>query len=239
MRVEVVPREDVELARVVVVVAAALDGAATDEVLEHAGDGILAPALVVGEVFVAPGGLHAARVLLGEVAVGGGVLAHGPAQTRVDDVGANIHLRPEVDSEARGAPGATDVVAGLLPDVGVEGRGQAVGIGDVIELVGVGGVHVGDAVLVVLLAPFLDGIDPGDVGGIGVDVGVRTGDARAHAVGEDGHGVVVERRRHAREPVVPHERENLVGGERGREGGGAVGGRLAPVLEEVELAVAV
>ena len=55
MRLEVVAREDVVLAAVGVVVAAALHGAGATVVLGHAEDGVLAPALVIGAGVIAEG----------------------------------------------------------------------------------------------------------------------------------------------------------------------------------------
>ena len=237
--VEVVAREDVVLARVVVVVAAALDGAGAHIVLEHDGDGVLAPALVVGAGVIAPSGLHAAAKALAEVAVGGGVLADGAAQARPDDVGTDIDLGSEVHAGASGTPGAAGVATGLLPEVGIEGRDQAVVVGDVVDLVRVGGVHVRDAVRVVLLAPLLNGVDPRDGAGVVVLVGHGAGDAGTHALLEGGDGVVIKRGGGAHEAVVPHERDDLVGGQLVCQGLGAHAGRLAPVLVEVQLAVAV
>ena len=239
MGIEVVAREDVVLAGVVVVVAAALDGAGAHVVLEHDGDGVLAPALVVGAGVIAPSGLHAAAKALAEVAVGGGVLADGAAQARPDDVGANVNLGSEVDAGASGTPGAASEAAGLLPQVSVEGRDQAVVVGDVIELVGVSGVHVRDAVRVVLLAPLLDGVDPRDGARVVVLVGHGAGDAGAHALLEGGNGVVIQGRRGAHHAVVPHERDDLVSGQLVCQGLCANAGRLAPVLVEVQLAVSV
>ena len=239
MGVEVVAGEDIVLARVVVVVAAALDGAGAHVVLEHDGDGILAPAVVLGAVVVLPGGLHAAAERLSEVAVGSRVLADRAAQAGPDDVRADIDLGPEVDAGARGAPGATGVAAGLLPKLRVEAGNQAVVVGDVVELVGIGRVHVRDAVGIVLLAPLLDGVNPRDGSGIVVRVGVCARDAGAHTFLEGSHGVVVERRRGTHEAVVPHERDDLLGGELVCQGLCTDVDRLAPVLVEVELAVAV
>ena len=237
--VEVVAREDVVLARVVVVVAAALHGAGAHIVLEHDSDGVLAPALIVGGVVIAPGGLHTAAEGLAQVAVGRGVLADRAAQAGPHDIRADVDLGPEVHAGAAGAPGATGVAAGLLPKLRVEAGNQAVVVGDVVELVGIGRVHVRDAVGVVLLAPLLDGVNPRDGSGVVVRIGVCARDACAHTFLEGGHGVVVERRRGAHEAVVPHERDDLLGGELVCQGLCTDVDRLAPVLVEVELAVAV
>ena len=110
---------------------------------------------------------------------------------------------------------------------------------DVVELVGIGGVHVRDAVLVVCLAPLLDRVDPGDGARVGVRVGVCAGDARTKALAELGLGVLVERGARAHHAVVEHEREDLLGAHCVSEALGAVLVALAPVLVEVELAVAV
>lgn len=92
---------------------------------------------------------------------------------------------------------------------------------------------------VVLLAPLLDGVDPRDGPGVVVRIGVCARDAGAHALLEGGHGVVVERRRGAHEAVVPHERDDLLGGKLIGQGLCTDVDRLAPVLVKVELAVAV
>lgn len=237
--VEVVAGEDVVLTSVVVVVAATLDGTGADVVLEHDGDGVLAPALVVGAGVIAPRGLHAATEELGDVAVGRGILADRAAEAGPHDVGADVNLRSKVHAQTACAPGATGVTTGLLPQLGVEGADKAVVVGDAVELVGIGGVHVGDAELVVLLAPLLDGIDPLDVGGVGVEVGIGAGDAGAKTLAELLGSCLIQRHCGAGEAVMPHEGDDLLARHLGSEGYGTVLIGLAPVLVEVELAVAV
>ena len=92
---------------------------------------------------------------------------------------------------------------------------------------------------VVLLAPLLNGIDPRDGTGVVVRVGAGARDARTHALLQGLDGVVVERGSRAHHAVVPHERDDLVSGQLVCQGLCADLGRLAPVLVEVELAVAV
>ena len=124
MRVEVAPREDVPLAGVRVVVAAALVGALAHEVLQHDGAGLVAPTLVVGGVVVAPRGLHAGTERGDEVAVERRVAAAGTRKTRALGLGVEVDLRAKLDADARGAPGASLPHAGLAPDVLVEGAGE-------------------------------------------------------------------------------------------------------------------
>ena len=233
----VVAGEDVVLAGVVVVVAAALGCTGTAVVLEHAGDGVGAPAQVVAVVI--GGRLHGANEGLGHVAVHRGILAHGAAETGPHHVRADVHLGAKVDASTGRTPSPAGVHAGLLPELRVHRGGEAVVVGDVIELVGVGRVHVRDAPVTVLLAVLLDGVDPLDVRSEGVEVRVCARDACAHALVELLGGVVVKRSGGAHHAIVEHEGQDLLGGELICQRGRAICSTLAPVLVEVELAVAV
>ena len=242
MGLVVVAGEDVELAGVAVVVAAALDGASAHEVLEHGGNGVLAPALVVGGLVVAPGGLHAAGEGAGEVAGKGRVLGLGAVQAGDRRVGVEVDLGAKLAADADGAPGTANPHARLAPEVLVHGGGQADGGGNAQRGVRVRGADVGDAVGA-RLALGLDVVDPLDDGGVGVAVAAQARDARAGALVEQarvvgvnlGAGLV----RDGLDAAVPHELDALLAGELARKVRGAVVGALAPVLEEAELAVAV
>ena len=238
----VVAGEDVELAGVAVVVAAALDGAGAHEVLEHDTDGVLAPALVVGGLVVAPGGLHAAAEGAREVTGEGRVLGLGAVQAGDRRVGVEVDLGAKLAADPNGAPGASDPHARLAPEVLVHGGGQADGGGNAQRGVRVNGADVRDAVRA-LLALGLDVVDPGDDGGVGVAIAAQARNACAGALVKQARVVGVDlgagRVHDALDAAVPHELDALLAGELAREVRGAVVGALAPVLEEAELAVAV
>ena len=242
MRLVVVARKDVELARVAVVVAAALDGAGAHEVLEHDANGVLAPALVVGGVVVAPRGLHATAEGTGEVAGKRGILGLGAVQTGDSRVGVEVDLGAKLAADADGAPGTADPHARLAPEVLVHGGGQADGGRNAQRDVRVDGADVGDAVRAGL-ALGLDVVDPGDDGGVGLLVTAQAGDAGAGALVKQTRVVGVDlgagRVRDALDAAVPHELDALLASELAREVRGAVLGALTPVLEEAELAVAI
>ena len=235
--VVVVAGEDIVLAGVVVVVTAALGCTGAAVVLEHAGDRIGAPAQVVAVVI--GGRLHGANECLGHVSVHCGIFAHGAAETGPNHIRADVHLGTEVYAGTRSAPSPAGVHAGLLPKLRVHGRGKAVVVGNVIELVGVGRVHVRDAPATVLLAVLLDRIDPLDVRGKGVDIRICARDAGTHSLVEKLGRVIIERGGGAHHAVVEHERQNLLSRELLCQRGRAICSALAPVLVEVELAVAV
>ena len=238
VRVEVAAGEDVPLAGVGVVVTAALVGALAHEVLEHHGAGLVAPALVVGGLVVAPGGLHAATEGSSEVAVQRRVLRHGAGGTGADGVGVDVDLGAEVAADARGTPRAGLPHAGLAPDVLVHDGGQADGGRHAKEDVRVRVVEVRNAVGA-LLADLLDLVDPLDVGGVGLDGALEARDARAGAGLDIVHGRGVGGGGAGLGAARPQEREQVVGAHHLGEGLGALVNGLAPVLVEVQLAVAV
>ena len=219
------------------IITAAFRSAGAAVVLEHAGNGVGAPAKVVATVI--GGRLHGANEGLGHVSVHCGVLAHGTTEAGPHHIRADIHLGTKVYAGARSAPSPAGVHAGLLPKLRVHGRGKAVVVRDVIELVRVSRVHVRNAPTAVLLAVLLDGIDPLDVRRKGVEVRVCARDTGTHALVELLGGVVVERGGGAHHAIVEHEGQNLLGGELIGQRGRAVCSALAPVLVEVQLAVAV
>ena len=83
---EVVAGEDIVLAAVGVVIAAALHGTGATVVLGHAKNRLAAPALVVGASLVAERGLHAGNERLREVAVKRRVLRSGAAVAAIRGV---------------------------------------------------------------------------------------------------------------------------------------------------------
>ena len=92
---------------------------------------------------------------------------------------------------------------------------------------------------IVLLAPGLHGIHERDIGRIGIKRRVGTGYASAHSLLEGLDGTIVKRRRRAREAVMPHERKDLFGAQLFSQTLGTVFVRLAPILIEIELAIAI
>ena len=238
MGIEVVAREDVPLAHGGVVVAATLVRALAHVVLEHHAAGLRAPALVVGGLVVAPRGLHAAAEGRGEVTVDGGVLRDGAGQAATDGVGVDVHLRAELAAHAHRAPGTGLPHAGAAPEVLVHGGGEADARGDVEQHVRVGVVEVRDAVGA-LLAEGLDVVDPGDVGGVGLGVGLQARDARARSRLDVVHGRRVGGHVVGLRAAGPDQREDVLDREHLGKRGGAVVDALAPILVEVELAVAV
>ena len=230
--------EDVVLAGLDVVVAAGLDGAGAHEVLEHGGNGLIAPAEILRGLVVAPRGLHAAAVGLHEVAGERGVLGLGAVEALDSGVGVEVDLGSQVDGDAGVTPSAARPHARLAPEILVHKGSEAAAGGDAQRGIRVGGVHVRNAERT-LLAQALDLVDPLDIGGVGLLVGSEAGNARRRTLGDEAELGILGALGLVGDAAVEHELDAVVVGQVRGEVDRAVVDGLAPVLEEVELAAAI
>ena len=165
--------EDVELAAVAVVVAAALGGSGAGVVLGDGVDGILAPAKVFA--VLRPGALQAGDVGVSQVAAQGRVLGVGAGGAGQVRGGADVNLGSQQHGDADGAVHLSVGHSQRKGNVRIEGgaKSQLVdGVGDVAGVDGNGG---GDAPVAVGLTEGLQGVGPfhghASVAGVGSAAG--------------------------------------------------------------------